>query len=1064
MKHQVQRSFDWDALEHQPTSPSTDPREADENSERTAEPPTSPTDEPSDAAQVTSPLNPVAFETRDDVTPLVFVRPDRQVDYSGTLHHEWPKPQHDRDTITVDRIHADIDGPSHRFVIKRDDVVEVFFSSDKVDVGTVVGISHARDEVKVRFPASRDGIWFYKGKIYPASEDALPTEPKTPKVPLTQVIEQLNEKHGGELTEDDRVAAEPVGPDEVLGYLKQRPGFDVKLSELRQVLGETDFDPSDPLASPIHRAVKELRDKGLVHVEEPKWGEASVSFLIWPETREQFSKWHYPKSLSGPDIVHLMKKQNVTIKELAVRMGFTQKHIREVRERGIEGQNTVRDWAEAIIRPEVEGGVFTLADHKAFRERADSGEITASEWKQEFARMVSSRTEIMSELEQQYTAPKLKALALRLGDMSASRNTKPENARSVYRSLLRMFVLGDSFTYQPMRQKLEDAIQERVEAITQDDLDAHFKKQGVRREAYEKATTNPETLDEFRTFIRHRGEQELSDEQLTKFDQLQADVTRDRRAQQKAPDTVQQVQADTGDLELSIIEGYHSKRECTLHIVQLSTRVDRSVFNELKTKAKQLGGWYSSFVKSQAGFQFLERATAEKFVALLSSDQDRTEELDARRERKEQTAAERLTRLAKELHDRADETIDQSKAALQNTVRRAEMQAGIRGRAYADQALARTIARVAQALETGNAKYLDGIRHKTHVELLTYLARRAKTNHLQTQDRKLRATGESLSFDDRESRRERPIELTDIAYVKYPYPTIYKRHLQEAVEQSRRAKGAIQASKKMAKRLRQEKGEYVTFSEDHDVNELTDFLSRVKAAGHETEWMDREVSDWKRARACNIFTIQELRCALRELLPLIGEAQSDSPVAIAERELIGKKLPGFFPTPRPVIAELLDLADIQPGHRVLEPSCGKGDIADAIREEYPDAFLTLVEINRTLADVLSAKGHDPVFADFLTYGGGTSFDRIIGNPPFERGQDIDHVRHAYDLLAANGKLVMVMCEGPFFRSDSKSVAFREWLDEVGGYSVELPDESFKGVEAFRETSVRTRIVVVEKQP
>ena len=136
--------------------------------------------------------------------------------------------------------------------------------------------------------------------------------------------------------------------------------------------------------------------------------------------------------------------------------------------------------------------------------------------------------------------------------------------------------------------------------------------------------------------------------------------------------------------------------------------------------------------------------------------------------------------------------------------------------------------------------------------------------------------------------------------------------------------------------------------------------------------MDREVSDWKRIRACNIFTIHELRAALRELLPLIGEAQSDSPVAIAERELIGKNLPGFFPTPKPVTSRLLELAEIEPQHRVLEPSCGKGDIADAIGKSHPEADLSLVEINRTLADVLTAKGYETEFTDFLTFGSGTA--------------------------------------------------------------------------------------------
>ena len=37
----------------------------------------------------------------------------------------------------------------------------------------------------------------------------------------------------------------------------------------------------------------------------------------------------------------------------------------------------------------------------------------------------------------------------------------------------------------------------------------------------------------------------------------------------------------------------------------------------------------------------------------------------------------------------------------------------------------------------------------------------------------------------------------------------------------------------------------------------------------------------------------------------------------------------LFPTPRPVIEQMLARANIQPGMTILEPSAGKGDIADA---------------------------------------------------------------------------------------------------------------------------------------
>ena len=75
---------------------------------------------------------------------------------------------------------------------------------------------------------------------------------------------------------------------------------------------------------------------------------------------------------------------------------------------------------------------------------------------------------------------------------------------------------------------------------------------------------------------------------------------------------------------------------------------------------------------------------------------------------------------------------------------------------------------------------------------------------------------------------------------------------------------------------------------------------------------------------------------------------------------------------------------------------------------------------------------------------------------------MDHVRHAYQLLNPNGKLVMVMSEGPFFRTDSKAQAFRSWFEDVGGFSEQLPDGAFSGVDAFRKTGVRTRVVVISK--
>ena len=80
----------------------------------------------------------------------------------------------------------------------------------------------------------------------------------------------------------------------------------------------------------------------------------------------------------------------------------------------------------------------------------------------------------------------------------------------------------------------------------------------------------------------------------------------------------------------------------------------------------------------------------------------------------------------------------------------------------------------------------------------------------------------------------------------------------------------------------------------------------------------------------------------------------------------------------------------------------------------------------------------------------------------EDGQDIEHVQHAYSLLRPGGRLVAVMSTGPFFRSDKKATAFRDWIGDVNADVEWLPDDAFKGQEAFRQTGVRTRLVAITK--
>lgn len=189
-------------------------------------------------------------------------------------------------------------------------------------------------------------------------------------------------------------------------------------------------------------------------------------------------------------------------------------------------------------------------------------------------------------------------------------------------------------------------------------------------------------------------------------------------------------------------------------------------------------------------------------------------------------------------------------------------------------------------------------------------------------------------------------------------------------------------------------------------------------------------------------------------------------------DLAGVKIPGFFVTPQKVAERVIYEADIRKWETVLEPSAGTGNLADLARKA--GGIITCVEIRPALVEILELKGYRTANEDFIKWAacdqydeetGQTSrpaFDKIVLNPPFEKGQDIEHVRAAYACLKEGGRLVAIMGEGAFFHSDSQAGCFRDWLYEIGGSSEKLPEGSFKGTGEITSTGTATRLVIIDK--
>jgi DNA repair protein RadC len=123
---------------------------------------------------------------------FLFTNPDRQHDYNGVPHEQWPAPEVNRDSITIDRIRNDIDGPAHRFEIRRHDYVEVYIDAETLQCGYVVGISNTRQQVRVAIEEDDAETWFDTACVFPAIEREMPKRNYTVTTKVGETRESLS--------------------------------------------------------------------------------------------------------------------------------------------------------------------------------------------------------------------------------------------------------------------------------------------------------------------------------------------------------------------------------------------------------------------------------------------------------------------------------------------------------------------------------------------------------------------------------------------------------------------------------------------------------------------------------------------------------------------------------------------------------------------------------------------------------------------------------------------------------------------------------------------------------
>jgi hypothetical protein len=166
---------------------------------------------------------------------------------------------------------------------------------------------------------------------------------------------------------------------------------------------------------------------------------------------------------------------------------------------------------------------------------------------------------------------------------------------------------------------------------------------------------------------------------------------------------------------------------------------------------------------------------------------------------------------------------------------------------------------------------------------------------------------------------------------------------------------------------------------------------------------------------------------------------------------------GFFQTPRPLAESLVEMAGITRESVVLEPSAGAGRLARAADDV--GATVDCVEAQANLATSLQHMGYNTTKANFLDVVPRAEYSHVLMNPPFSDGQASAHIRHAWEFLRPGGTLVAVADKGVTFRSDKRTVAFREWLSKIGATVTALPSKSF----SESGTDVETVTIVATKE-
>ena len=181
--------------------------------------------------------------------------------------------------------------------------------------------------------------------------------------------------------------------------------------------------------------------------------------------------------------------------------------------------------------------------------------------------------------------------------------------------------------------------------------------------------------------------------------------------------------------------------------------------------------------------------------------------------------------------------------------------------------------------------------------------------------------------------------------------------------------------------------------------------------------------------------------------------------------------PDFYPTPTHLIQKMIDKINFKFITTVLEPSAGKGDILDFIRQREKSIFSTYWHYNKdfhfdidtiekdiNLQHILRGKNYRVVHNDFLTFNTMKEYDLIIMNPPFSNG--CKHLLKALEMQEKNGGQIVCLLNAETIKNpfSNDRITLQKKLTEYNA-NIEFLTDAF--IDAERKTAVETALIYID---